>query len=140
MDEFNEQQDALMDNALYKLAIVPLPPDFTRQVMANVQALQRHTNQRSASAPIRFRLQFLDIALALFWSSLIAVVWVFVLWLTGNLPFDSLLQIQQSFSIIEQLSLINPAVLLGGIILLLLEISLLGLIGVNLLGERPSAD
>ena len=162
MDEFNQQHDALLDSALNELAITPLPPDFTNQVMANIHPAKcrrsvdrvpktsanlgkprpnAHSAHRHAvpSTPIRFRLQFLDIALALFWSLALAVIWIITLWWTGLLRLDWLPQAQPSFSFVEQLSLINPSFLLAGIILLLLEMSLLGLVGMNLLGERPSA-
>jgi hypothetical protein len=141
MDEFNQQQNTLLDSALNDLAIAPLPPDFTNQVMANIHALTVHSAQREAvpAAPIRFRLQFLDIALALFWSLALAVIWMITLWWTGLLRLDWLPQAQPNFSFVEQLPLINPSLLLAGIILLLLEMSLLGLVAVNLLGDRPSA-
>jgi hypothetical protein len=141
MDEFNQQQNALLDSALNELAIAPLPPDFTNQVIANIHAANAHSTQREAvpAAPIRFRLQFLDIALALFWSLTLAVIWMITLWWAGLLRLDWLPQAQPSISFVEQLSLTNPSLLLAGIILLLLEMSLLGLVGLNLLGERPSA-
>lgn len=137
MDDFNQQEDTLLDSALNKLTIAPLPHNFTNQVMAAVHSANAQTTQNNAAAPVRFRLQFLDVALALFWSLALAVVWIFVLWLTGVLPINWLPQMQTSFSIIDQLTMTNPALLLTGIILLLLEMSLLGLIGLNLLGERP---
>ena len=75
----------------------------------------------------------------MFWSLTLAVVWIFVLWWTGVLRLDWLPQLQSSYSFIDQLAMTNPAYLLGGIILLLLEISVLGLVGMNLLGERLTA-
>lgn len=137
MDDFNQQEDTLLDSALNKLAISPLPPDFTHQVMAAVHLANTRSTQNNAAVPVRFRLQFLDVALALFWSLALAVVWIFVLWLTGILPVNWLPQAQSNFSLLDQLSPANPTLLLTGIILLLLEMSLLGLIGLNLLGERP---
>ncbi len=141
MDESNQRQDALLDSALNELLIAPLPPDFANQVMANIHLADVHSAQRYAvpSTPIRFRLQFLDIALALFWSLVLTFIWMITLWWTGLLRFDWLPQAQISFSFVEQLSLTNPFLLVAGIILLLLEMSVLGLVGVNLLWERPSA-
>ena len=148
MDESNQQQNALLDSALNEMTIVPLPPDFTNQVIVNIHPAKcrkprpnAHSAYRYAvpSTPIRFRLQFLDIALALFWSIALTFIWMIALWWTGLLRLDWLPQAQLSFSFVDQLSLTNPSLLLAGIILLLLEMSLLGLVGMNLLGERPSA-
>ena len=135
MDEFNQQQDHLLDSALNELPLAPLPSDFTRQVMAVVQPASQEV---VTAVPIRFRLQFLDIALAMFWSLALVFIWLATLWWTGLLRFDWLPQVQASFSFVEQLSPANPSFLLGGIILLLLEMCLLCLVGVNLLGERLS--
>jgi len=141
MDEFNQEHDALLDSALNELTIVPLPPDFTNQIMANVHAANAQPAQRYAvpAASIRYRLQFLDIALALFWSLVLVFIWMIALWWTGLIRLDWLPQVQHSFSFVEQLSLTNSSFLLVGIIVLLLEMCLLGLVAVNLFGERPTA-
>ena len=141
MDEFNQLQDALLDGALNELSITPPPPDFTAQVMANIHSLNGRSAQTQTvpTTPIQFRLQFLDIALALFWSLTLIVIWITSLWWTGLLQPDWLPQMQAGFSLVDQLPLTNSSFLLVGIFLLLLEMSLLGLVGVNLLGERPSA-
>ena len=141
MDEFNKLQDALLDSALNKLPITPPPPDFTAQVMANIHSLNGRSAQTQTvpTTPIQFRLQFLDIALALFWSLTLIGIWITLLWWTGLLQPDWLPQMQAGFSLVDQLPLTNSSLLLAGIFLLLLEMSLLGLVGVNLLGERPSA-
>ncbi len=139
MDEFN-QQDALLDKALGNLPIAPLPPDFVNQVMATIETVdvaQSQSVNRSPS-PIRFRLQFLDIVLALFWSAILAAVWLIILWWTGIMQLNWLPPIQSTFNFGEHLATLNPSLLIGGTLLFLLELSLLGLIGLNLLGERPS--
>lgn len=137
MDEFNPRQDTLLDRSLNELPFAPLPADFTRDVMAAVQAAQR---EAAPATPTRFRLQFLDIALAVFWSVVLAFIWAFTLWWTGVLHFKWLPAVQASFSLFDPLSAANPALLLGGIMLLLLELCLLVLVGVNLWGERPSTQ
>lgn len=134
MDEFNQQQDALLESALNELPLVPLPPDFTRQIMAAVYAAQ---SEAVPATPIRFRLQFLDIALALFWSLALVFIWLTTLWWTGILHIDWLPEAQINVSLLNQLSLAYPTLLIGGIMLLLLEMCLLGLVGVNLFGEHP---
>lgn len=140
MDEFNQQHDALLNSALNELPIVPLPPDFTNQVMANLLAQNAQTAQRDAvlAVTIRYRLQFLDVALALFWSLALFFIWMIAFWWTGLIHLDWLPQTPHSFSFVEQVSLANPFLLLAGIIFLVLEMSLLGLLAVNLLGERPT--
>ena len=140
MDEFNQQQEALLGGALNELAIAPLPLDFVNQVLANIHSANTFTPaaQANSDTPVRFRLQFLDIALALFWSSTLAGLWMIILWWTGLLRLDWLPQAQLNFSLIDQLSNSNPAILIVLTILLLVEISFLGLLGWNLLGERPS--
>ena len=137
MDEFNHRQDALLDHALDELPLAPLPADFTRDVMAAVQAAQR---EAAATAPIRFRLQFLDIALAVFWSAVLVFIWAFTLWWTGVLHLEWLPAAQAGFSLFDPLSAGNPALLLVGIMLLLLELCLLVLVGANLWGERPTVS
>lgn len=137
MDELNRQQDALLGSALNELPLAPLPPEFTTQVMTTIHSAKREV---LSDAPIRFRLQFLDIALALFWSLVLAFVWTITLWWTGLLRLDWLPEAQASFSFVDQLVVTNPSLLLGGIMLLLLEMCLLGLVGVNLLGERTATQ
>lgn len=141
MDEYNQLQDALLDSALNELPVSPLPPGFNAQVMAHIHAPNVPSTPRQAipSTPIHFRLQFLDIALAFFWSLTLIVICIAALWWTGLLQLDWLPQAQTSFSLVDQLGLTNASLLLTGIMLLLLEMCLLGLVGVNLLGERPSA-
>ena len=131
MDEFDQQQDALLDSALDELPLEPLPSDFTRRVMAGVHAVQR---EAMPAASIRFRLQFLDIALALFWSLALIFIWLATLWWTGLLSLEWLPQARADFSLVEQMPLTNASLLFAGIMLLLLEMSLLGLVGVNLFG------
>ncbi|NCF66448.1 MAG: hypothetical protein GWP61_10745 [Chloroflexi bacterium] len=143
MDEFNQQQDVLLDSALNELPIAPLPPDFAHQVMVNVRSTNAYPAQRTAeqiysATPIRFRLQFLDVSLALFWSLALLLVWAIVLWWTGLLRLNWLPQVQPIVSSIDPVAVANPVYLFAGIIIILLEISLLGLVGVNLLGERPA--
>jgi hypothetical protein len=143
MDDFSQQQDAQLDSALNQLPIVPLPPDFTDQIMVNIRSatahsVQRHVVQNISFPPVRYRLQFLDIALALFWSLTLIFTWMIILWWMGILRLEWWPQVQPSFYFIDQLSMANPAYLLAGIIFLLLEMSLLGLVGVSLWGERPS--
>ena len=143
MDEFNQQQDVLLDSALSELPIAPLPPDFAHQVMVNVRSTNAYPAQRTAkqiysATPNRFRLQFLDVSLALFWSLALLLVWAIVLWWTGLLRLDWLPQVQPIVSSIDPVAVANPVYLFAGIIIILLEISLLGLVGVNLLGERPA--
>jgi len=131
MDEFDQQQDALLDSALDELPLEPLPSDFTRRVMAGVHAVQR---EAMPAASIRFRLQFLDIALALFCSLALILIWLATLWWTGLLSLEWLPQAQAGLFLVEQLSLANASLLFSGIILLILEMSLLGLVGVSLFG------
>lgn len=138
MDEFNPHQDSLLNSALNKLPVAPLPPNFVAQVLEHVQAVQTTTRLNLPTPPIRFRLQFLDIALALFCSGILAIIWLIILWGTGNIQFNWLPTMQPNFTFIDQFSMLNPSLLVGGVILFLLEISLLGLVGLNLLGERPS--
>lgn len=135
MDDFNQQQDTLLDSALNQLPTAPLPPDFTRRVMVQIQsaAVPSRTAESYTAAPIRFRLQFLDVALALFWSLALVAVWAFVLWWTEVLPLNLLPQPQLSFSIVDQLPLTISPLLMLGVILTILELTLLGLVGVNLL-------
>ncbi len=131
MNNFQQEENTLLDNALNQLPLAPLPPGFTRQVM----------NAIGQNAPaVRFRLHFIDIALALFWAMVLAAVWLIVLWLTGILSPAWLSFESFSFKPGEQLALSNPSLLVGGSLLLLLEVSLLGLIGLNLLGDRLSPD
>ena len=137
MNNFNQEQERLLENALNNLPLAPLPSGFTNRVMAAVQTGSRQAVPNGSSTPIRFRLQFLDIALALFWSLALAVIWLFVLWWAGLLQLPGLSPVLPIFPIIEQLSRINPTMLLGGAIIILLEMSLLGLVGLNVLGERP---
>lgn len=135
MDDFHQQQESLLNSALNDLPRAPLPPDFIAQVMARVHAVQAPVPR--AAAPIRFRLQFLDIALAGFWSLALGAIWLFVLWWAGLLPLSWLPQVQSALPTIAQPSLANPALLLAGAIIILLELILLGLVGMNVLGERP---
>ncbi len=134
MDEYN-QQDALLEKTLNQLPITPMPPDFVNQVMTRLDTV---TAAHQPTTPIRFRLQFLDVVLALFWSATLVFVWLIILWGTGMIQFAWLPSIQPSFAFLEHLSSLNPTILIGGTMLFLLEIGLLGLIGLNLLGERPS--
>lgn len=131
MNSFDQEQDALLDNALNQLPLAPLPPGFSQQVMIAI----------AQSAPaVRFRLHFIDIVLAMFWALILAIIWLVVLWVSGIinpawLPFETF-----SFKFSTQMTPYNPLLLIGGSILLLLEVSFLGLIGLNLLGDRLSAD
>lgn len=143
MDDFNPQQDTLLDSALNELPMAPLPSGFTTQVMAAIQAEAANPTARTARQTqpyptIRFRLQPLDVALALFWSLVLIVIWLTTLWWTGALTIDWLPPVQANFSLVEKLSFANPGLLLAGVILVILELSVLGLVGFNLLGERPT--
>ena len=53
-----EPTPVTLEESLHTLPLAPLPPGFVRQVMVQVAA-------QPQTAPPRFRLQFLDVALAL---------------------------------------------------------------------------
>jgi len=53
-----EPTHVTLEESLHTLPLAPLPPGFVRQVMVQVAA-------QPQTAPPRFRLQFLDVALAL---------------------------------------------------------------------------
>ena len=78
MDELNQHQNALIDTALDEYPLAPLPPGFINQVMRRVTALPL------TAEPIRFRLQFLDLALSFFWAGILLLGLMLILWLTGN--------------------------------------------------------
>jgi hypothetical protein len=134
MDEFDQRQDSLLNNALNELPLAPLPADFTKQVMRRIHLEQ---NEAGSAAPVGFRLHFLDIVLALCWSLILVFIWLTTLWWAGLLRIDWLPEAGADIFFVEQLSLSNPSILLAGIMLLLLEMCVLGLVGLNLLGEQP---
>ena len=131
MNELNRRQEALIDTTLGDYPLAPLPLDFAEQVMARIDAAQ------PAPTAIRFKLQFLDIALSLFLAIFVSLSLVLGLWLTGILDIVWLPNFQLNLAVT---SLLNQGDLawwrIGGA-LIVGEFVLAILVCVNLWGDRP---
>ncbi|MDX1418105.1 MAG: hypothetical protein R3293_28140, partial [Candidatus Promineifilaceae bacterium] len=83
MNEFEQLQDEILAKALDEIPVASLPPGFIANVMANVHPRAPQVSPNGTQRPTRFRLQFLDVALAVFWSLALLTVWGITLWWTG---------------------------------------------------------
>ncbi len=79
--EERDYQENWLDEALQSYPLADLPPGFVQRVMARVAAQPR-------TAVPRFRLQFLDVAVALAWSSLFVLVLVGIFSYTGQIQVE----------------------------------------------------